>query len=90
MKKLLAALALMASPAYAQPQCMGYPDLAAALTSEFSESVAGRGLSNGNIAEIWVNPNTGTWTLVVVTPNGIACIAGHGTNWETYSTGQPS
>lgn len=91
MRYLIAAGAIaLASPAVAEPQCMGYPDLAAALTTEFSESVVGRGISSGNIAEVWANPSTGTWTLVVVTPAGVGCIAGHGTNWEIYPAGRPS
>lgn len=91
MRSLIAAGAIaLASPAFAQPQCMGYADLAAALTSEFSESVIGRGISIGNIAELWANPATGSWTIVVVTPAGVGCIAGHGTSWETYPAGRPS
>jgi hypothetical protein len=90
MKKLLAALALMTSPAYAEPLCIGYPELATVLASDFSKQVVGRGLSFGTVVETWVNLSTGSWMVVMVGPSGIACIAGHGTNWETYSTGQPS
>ncbi len=36
----------------------------------------------GNLMEIYANPETGSWTLVLILPQGLACEIGHGTNLE--------
>jgi len=35
-----------------------------------------------NLLELFANPETGTWTLILVTPNGMACEIGNGTDFK--------
>lgn len=94
MKHLVAAGAIaLASPAVAQPLCMGYPDLTTMLTTELSQSLASRGVMlhpGHGVAEVWVNKETRSWTLLVMGPSGVACVVSLGTDWETPLPGQPS
>ena len=41
----------------------------------------------GNLMELYVSPKTGTWTLVLVLPSGLACKIGSGSEFkiEPYS-----
>lgn len=36
----------------------------------------------GNLMELFVNPVTGSWTLVLVLPQGLACKIGNGTDFK--------
>lgn len=94
MRTLIAAGAIaLASPAFAQPLCMGYPDLTAMLTTELSQSLASRGIMlhpGHGVAEVWINEQTQSWTLLVVGPSGVACVVSLGADWETYPAGRPS
>ena len=36
----------------------------------------------GNLMELYVNPETGSWTLVLVLPQGLACKIGNGTDFK--------
>lgn len=56
--------------------------LAACLARNFGEiPTAGGLLSNGNLAQILVNPTTGTWTAIEIRPDGAAQVSGTGTHW---------
>jgi len=49
------------------------------------EWVHGAGLITPvQLAELWVNDHTGTWSLVMVAPNGWACMVIFGRTWVTY------
>jgi hypothetical protein len=74
----------LSRPATAQAMtCDHYPTLAERLASEFGEMPLARGLDwRGSIAEWWANPETGTWSLVTLSPQGYACIPAHGTSYE--------
>lgn len=36
----------------------------------------------GMLMELFANPETGTWTFILVTPNGMACEIGAGTGFK--------
>ena len=77
----LLALALFVSvPAWAM-QCMGTQYLARALHSQ-GERIKWRGLSEGNLVMLWVNPLTTKWSVVVTNPAAIGCIIAYGTDGE--------
>ena len=38
--------------------------------------------SDGTPARLYVNPETGTWTLVGIVKNGSWCLLGHGTDFK--------
>lgn len=68
--------ACVATPAVAQ-QCGPTEALSAFLGREYDEWPVARGLSQSGdaIVQIWANLETGTWTLVVVRPDGMSCMA---------------
>lgn len=73
------------SPAIAQMQCGGYADTLAAYSEKHGESIVTRGLdAGGNAMVILGNPDTGTWTLLVVYPNGTACLVAYGDALELH------
>ena len=81
--KLALALCLMATPALADPlACAPRSKLAQKLSEGWGETSQAQGLSNDgkSILEFFGRPN-GTWTLVVVTPDGKACIIAAGSVW---------
>ena len=67
---------LFAFPAFAHEVPCGPPDLATArLIEQYGESspVEGDGPLPGHVTAWWGNPATGTWTVVMILPNGTIC-----------------
>ena len=80
----LAALAvLIATPAVAQePQCGPHANVAAVLADTYGESRIGFGMeARGGLVEFYADPLDGSWTILVVGPEGQACIASEGQAW---------
>lgn len=76
---------LIGSPAFAQMQCGGYADAVAFLDEQYGESLTVQGLDGaGNIIAMYSNPDTGTWTAFVVTPDGRACMVASGGDFEYH------
>ena len=76
--------ASLTTPAFAQ-QCAPYPMIAAMLTKEHGESVVGRGLAGDGSAlfELWLNPQTGTWSALIVRPGAnLGCPLASGKDME--------
>ena len=95
MERLLILLALFAIPAAASAQtvCLKHVDLMAVLSINKQQAVVGEGLSNGGaVVEVFVNDETGEWTVVAVLPNDVACILADGTDWNDTATpkGEPA
>lgn len=77
MIRLAAMLCLMAGPAF--PLCAFYQDITSRLSSGYGEVRAFRGLSNsGAMTEIWINPETGSWTALEVQPDFATCVVASG------------
>ena len=77
-------LAASVTPALAQ-QCAPYPAIAELLSKEHGESVVGRGpAGNGSaLFELWLNPQTGTWSALIVRPEAnLGCPMASGTDME--------
>lgn len=78
-------LTLSAGAAGAQSMCAPYAQLSQAFNSQ-GIRLEGGGivpLSEGTgAAEIWVAPD-GTWAIITILPNGVACMALSGENWTT-------
>lgn len=53
-----------------------------ALGTQFGEAAFAMGLAVGNIVKFFSNPQSGSWTVVVVRPDGIACVVAQGENFE--------
>ena len=86
MRHVLAALcSLLALPAaYASPDtCAPHGQMVAALTDQYGETRVSAALDMNNfLIEVYANPETGTWTALLTTPDMEACIASAGTAWQ--------
>lgn len=79
-----AAMLWAASPALAQARCGARADIARQLAEDWGERQAGSGLSaEGRIVELWVSDRSGSWTILIVTAGGMACLAAAGEGWIT-------
>lgn len=96
-----AAFALFATAAASQeaapatgPQCGPYAVAKIALEQRYGETRAWLGRVNDEaVVEIVANPDTGSWTMMIVNPAGVACIVSSGDAWEASvptPTGNPA
>jgi hypothetical protein len=84
---LLAVLAApVAAPVAAQSRvrpCDHRAKIVAQLAEMYHEMPVGHGLQiDGNLLQLFVSAETGTWTLVSTTPAGLSCLVGAGRSWE--------
>ncbi|MAM62081.1 hypothetical protein [Maritimibacter sp. UBA3975] len=95
----LTAAALLALPQAAAAQsntCAARDRVVEHLSDRFGEARQSIGLATGNrVVEMFASPETGTWTLVMTTPDGRSCIIGAGQAWERLDeevtpAGQPA
>lgn len=57
--------------------------LTAQLKALYREDPAAIGLSeSGRLMEVFASPDGRTWTIVMTTPDGLACIMAAGKNWD--------
>jgi hypothetical protein len=83
----LAALAILGVAASgisasAQSQCGPRQELVKNLGEKYKESPVGRGLTQpGQVLELFAS-QSGSWTMVVTTPNGTSCLIASGENWD--------
>lgn len=55
------------------------------LAEKYSEHPAGLGLTaSGGALELHVS-DSGSWTILLTTPNGTACIVASGENWQSIA-----
>ena len=90
--KTLAALAVcFAMPAFADAKCGGYADMAAALSKDFGQAQRFVGIENrGLVTVLFSNPETSSWTVLVVAASGLACVIAAGVNGEFIPPGSPA
>jgi hypothetical protein len=56
------------------------------LESRYGEVRQAMGLNRGNaVVEVFASAETGTWTILVTTPNGVSCLIASGDLWEQHS-----
>jgi hypothetical protein len=80
-----AVLTCLASPVAAQAPrpCAPDPAIPDRLASEYGEAVTGGGIdAAGRLLRIFANLETGTWTAVVSTAEGISCVVSSGESWS--------
>ena len=78
-------IALWSFPALAQqqPPCVERADFLKHLESNYEEAPVAMGLTTGGgLLEVVVS-RTGSWTIIVTTPNGISCGVASGESWES-------
>lgn len=90
--KSLIALLLLTTAAHAEPKpCAPHDEQVRFLTEQFGEALLGSGdASQGRKMEFWGNYKTNTWTFVLITPEGIACLMTAGGNLKLIPPGEPA
>jgi hypothetical protein len=78
-----AALSSVAAPALAQQSaCAPREAIVSHLEKKYGETRRGVGLQNrGSVTEIYASAETGTWTIIVTRPDGVACAVAAGEAW---------
>lgn len=77
------------APGLARTQAAcGERDAVVANLSETLNEVRRGGGSTGTatIFEVWASEETGTWTILISTPNGQACVMASGDGWRDEAT----
>ena len=69
--------------------CGPYQQAVELLSQKYNEAPIGRGIADGLLLEVWLS-SIGTFTFVMVSPNGTACFLGSGEGWEPVATGTKS
>ena len=78
-----AAAPALTSPALAQAQCGPREQIVKSLGENFKETPIGMGVTQpGQVLELFAS-SSGSWTMVVTTPNGTSCLIAAGENWDT-------
>ena len=67
--------------------CFRYADVVGQLKGSYAEAPISLGLqTNGNLLQVFTSANTGSWTIVSTTPDGMACVLAAGNNWESVTS----
>lgn len=84
-------IASTAPPALAQVPCASHEAIVEKLTNVYEETRIGRGLqSPTSLFEIWRSPENGSWTIVLLRPEGKACVIATGFAWSDENEGLSS
>jgi hypothetical protein len=82
---------LTALPAYAQQQmpCLDRAQMYVVLTERYEEMPVVRGIASETIVfELLINPDTKTWSVLLNTPEDVACLVWHGTQIQFLEKGR--
>lgn len=73
------------TPIHAQTaQCLNHGAFVVALADRYGERRQMAGLNgDGTIVEIYANDATGTWTALIVQPDGMACMVAAGEGFDS-------
>ncbi len=84
------AVGLSTAPALAQMVCSSHTAIKERLESGYQETRSAVGLSANNaIVEVYTSEK-GTFTIVLVRPNGLACLMAVGTDYHTIKPSTPA
>lgn len=87
---LFGTLAGVPPPAAAQMACGQREQIVTVLREKYAESHRASGLeTDSKMIEIWASEETGTWTILVTRPDGVACVAASGQNWLEFQALKP-
>lgn len=87
---IVLATLLVSFEANAQSSICGKRDeIVARLESGYQEFSAAMGMAtNGHLVELYTS-DTGTWTLMLTSPEGRSCLIAAGENWQSMSPAKP-
>ncbi|MGX0904116.1 hypothetical protein ACSSV8_002702 [Roseovarius sp. MBR-79] len=85
--------AALAPPDMAQAQglaCLPRAALIERLEGRYKEHLAGGGLqSPQQLLEVWASDETGSFTVFVTRPDGVACVVATGQHWNSVTASAP-
>ncbi len=80
---LVTGFTLVASAAMAQPQCNERDSVLELLAKKYQETPIAAGVTNtGGLVEVLNDIKSGTWTIIVTTPQGMSCLIAAGEGWR--------
>lgn len=81
---LLLGVASTAPPLHAQQlTCAPRDSVSERLSEKYKEHVVAGGLQNSQrLVEVWASPETGTFTIIMTTAEGLSCVVASGTNYH--------
>jgi hypothetical protein len=71
---LLLLLPMASASAQDEQVCADREEVTASLIGQWGELPTVVGRTPTQVMEVWLNPETGTWTLVITSPTGVSCI----------------
>lgn len=74
-----------ATPAVAQGQraCGDRERIVSRLADKYGETRQSMGLNHNNgVLEVFASDETGTWTIILTMPTGMACLLAAGESWD--------
>lgn len=78
-----AALATMASSAFAAPQCNARDTVLEVLAEKYSEAPVAVGVANnGGLVEVLTTGDGNTWSIIITSPQGLSCLVAAGEGWK--------
>ena len=83
--RIVAILAILATPAAAEPTCMARADMVAGLAEDYGETRQTVALAQGALVEMFANVETRSWTLIITPPTMVSFIVAAGTAFEAVS-----
>lgn len=84
MKYLIAVVLVVGfvNASWANHMCGPRKELVETLLEQYQEVPLIRGETPGVTLEMFVAPRTGTWTVITVDPDGVACVQAAGNNFS--------
>jgi len=80
---LIVATLFLPIQALAAPFCDKRETIVSGLASKYSEYIIGRGYeSRGALLELLAAEDGSTWTVIISSPDGRACLVASGENWR--------
>lgn len=65
--------------------CAKRDKIVAQLSTKYSESLTAGGLQSSStktmMIEVWASDKTGTFTVIMTSPQGVSCVLASGTDW---------
>lgn len=82
-------MVLLVQDAKAAPQCDAAEKVMQLLADQYGEERIGEGSAGGGQLLIFAHPDGDTWSVVVLLPDGQACLMASGADWTTIEPTPP-
>ena len=70
--------------------CAARKDIVSKLAERYGETLQSIGLNRDNgLMEVYASEKTGSWTILLTKPDGLACLVASGGMWEPHAGPHP-